>query len=273
MWWLVRRDREQFTGCIAGLGTASGHRVVIGHWARSPYGVVTDVMVEDPVGHRTLYAPTRQLAAFLTASYRFDQVQVVPCRARRSGPDWTVQAGPLQVSFTTGRRNLLGWLLLAIPDAVARRPWWVGLLDLPARRLLPGVRTRGHTQDGRRQWYGAQDLRAIIAVDATLEGRGLGALRAVRPPVGFGFGSVPSRPSLVHLTTTIEAVRPGTDGDAARIPPPSIPTRFERILIMEPPGTAVRNAVSPGHARPSGRDSRGRCVALPSGPWYHPSPT
>jgi hypothetical protein len=87
-----------------------------------------------------------------------------------------VQAGPLQVSFTTGRRNLLGRLLLAIPDAVARRPWWVGLLDLPARRLLPGVRTRGHTQDGRRQWYGAQDLRAIIAVDATLEGRGLGAL-------------------------------------------------------------------------------------------------
>jgi hypothetical protein len=118
MWWLVRRDREQFTGCIAGLGTASGHRVVIGHWARSPYGAVTDVMVEDPVGHRTLYAPTRQLAAFLTASYRFDQVQVVPCRARRSGPDWTVQAGPLQVSFTTGRRNLLGWLLWAIP-----MPW------------------------------------------------------------------------------------------------------------------------------------------------------
>jgi hypothetical protein len=103
MRWLVRRDREQFTGWIAGLGTASGHRVVIGHWARSPYGVVTDVMVEDPVGHRTLYAPTRQLAAFLTASYHFDQVQVVPCRAQRSGPDWTVQAGPLQISFTTGR--------------------------------------------------------------------------------------------------------------------------------------------------------------------------
>jgi len=138
-----------------------------------PYGVVTDVMVEDPVGHRTLYAPTRQLAAFLTASYRFDQVQVVPCRARRSGPDWTVQAGPLQVSFTTGRRNLLGWLLWAVPDTVARSPWWVGLLDLPARRLLPGVRTRGRTQDRRRQWYGAHDLRAIIAVDATLDGHGL----------------------------------------------------------------------------------------------------
>src|SRR4029453_17420000 len=165
-----------------------------------PYGVVTDVMVEDPVGHRTLYAPTPALAALLAATYCFDDVQVVPCRARRSGPDWTVQAGPLQVSFTTGRRTLLGWLLWAIPDAVARRPWWVGLLDLPARRLLPGVRTRGRTQDGRPQWYGAPHLGAFIAVDAPLDGHGLGALRAVRPPVGFGFGSVPSRPSLVHLT-------------------------------------------------------------------------
>jgi hypothetical protein len=55
----------QFTGWIAGLGTDSGHRVVIGHWHSSPYGVVTDVMVEDPAGHRTLYAPTPQLAEFL----------------------------------------------------------------------------------------------------------------------------------------------------------------------------------------------------------------
>jgi hypothetical protein len=27
----------------------------------------------------------------------------------------------------------------------------------------------------------------------------------IQPPVRFGFGSVPSRPSLVHVTTTIEA--------------------------------------------------------------------
>ena len=73
-------------------------------------------------------------------------------------------------------------------------------MDLPARRLLPGVRTRGRTRDARWQWYGAHDLHPIIAVDAALNGRDLGALRAVQPPVGFGFGSVPRRPSLVHLT-------------------------------------------------------------------------
>ncbi len=215
MSWWARRDRDRFSGWIAGLGTASGHRVVVGHWPRSPYGVVTDVMAEDQAGHRTLYAPTPELAAFLSAAYRFDDVQVAPCRARRSGRRWTVQAGPLELSFTTGRRTLVGWLLRAVPAALARATWWVGLLDLPARWLLPGVHTRGRTRDGRRQWYGAHDLHSVITVDATLSGRDLGTLRAVRPPVSFGFGSVPAQPSLVHLTTTIEAAHrpdPGTRG-------------------------------------------------------------
>jgi hypothetical protein len=212
-----RRDREVFTGWIAGLGTDSGHRVVVGHWPRSPFGVVTDAMVEDPVGHRTLYAPTPQLAAFLAAAYRFDDVRVAPCRARRPGPGpgWSVDAGSLQVSFTVGRRPLLGWLLWVMPTPLTRTPWWVGLVDLAARRVLPGVRTRGHTRDGRRQWYGARDLHPIIAADVTLDGRDLGTLRAVHPPVGFGFGSVPARPSLVHLTTIIEAVDPGHGGGEA----------------------------------------------------------
>jgi hypothetical protein len=211
----ARRDRERFTGWIAGLGTASGHRIVIGHWPSSPYGVVTDAMAEDPAGHRTLYAPTPQLAAFLGAAYRFDDVQVATCRARRSGRCWTVRAGPLHVSFTVGRRTLLGWLLRAVPAPLARTTWWVRLLDLPARRLLPGVRTRGRTRDGRRQWYGAHDLHPIVAAEATLAGRDLGGLRPIDPPVGFGFGSAPSRPSLVHLTTTIEAARPPNGGDVA----------------------------------------------------------
>ena len=43
-----------------------------------------------------------------------------------------------------------------MPAALARRPWWVGLLKLSARRLLPKVRTRGLTRYGRRQWYGTR---------------------------------------------------------------------------------------------------------------------
>jgi hypothetical protein len=128
MSWLARRDQEQFTGWIAGLGTDNGHWVVVGHWPRSPFGVVTDAMVEDPAGHRTLYAPTPQLVEFLTAVYRFDDVQVVTCRARRSGPRWMVQAGPLKMSFTIGRRTLPGWLLRAIPASLPRR--WEALSEV-----------------------------------------------------------------------------------------------------------------------------------------------
>jgi hypothetical protein len=75
---VARRTRWQFTGWIAGFGTASGHRVVVGHWQESPYGAVTDAMVEGSAGHRTLYAPAPQLAKFLTTTYRFDDFQVVP---------------------------------------------------------------------------------------------------------------------------------------------------------------------------------------------------
>ena len=196
---------DLFSGWIAGVGTGSGHRLVVGHWHASPYGQVTDAMVEDPAGHRSLYAPTPQLAEFLGEVYRFDEVQVGPCSARRAGPGWEVQAGPLQLSFTVGRRGLLGWLLWAVPAPLARSPWWVSLLDRVARRLLPGVHTTGGTGDGRRQWYGARDLHPIVAARAALHGRDLGALGPVRPPVGFGFGSVPDRPSLVHLTSLIEA--------------------------------------------------------------------
>ena len=141
---------ELFSGWIAGMGTGSGHRLVVGHWHASPYGQVTDAMVEDPAGRRSLYAPTPQLAEFLGEVYRFDEVQVGHCSARRAGRRrWEVQAGPLQLSFTVGRRSLLGWLLWAIPAPLARAPWWVSLQDQVARRLLPGVRTRGGTRDGR----------------------------------------------------------------------------------------------------------------------------
>src|SRR4029453_800979 len=194
------------------LRPASGHRLGVGHWPSSPYGPVTDVMAEDPAGHRTLYAPTPQLAEFLATAYRFDDVRVVPCGARPSGPSWVVRAGPLRLSFTTGRRGLLGWLLHLVPAPLARATWWVTLLDLPARWLLPGVRTRGRPRDGRRQWYGASDLHRIVAADATLSGRQLGRLHVIPPPVRFGLGSVPSRPSLVHVTTTIEAAPPPLPG-------------------------------------------------------------
>ncbi|MFF7546475.1 hypothetical protein ACFZCU_23010 [Streptomyces canus] len=193
----------RFDGWIAGLGTASGTRIVVGHWPRSPFGPFSDVMLERPDGERVLLAPTRQTAEFVAATYVFDTVRVVPVRVRVADRTWSVTAGPLDLRFVTGRRRLLGLLLRAVPGVLAARPGWCALTSLPARVLLPGVRVRGSARSGRREWYGARDLRPIHAVSATYEGDDLGAMAPVVPAVRFGFGSVPRRPALTRVTTTV----------------------------------------------------------------------
>ncbi|MEU3524191.1 hypothetical protein AB0E62_10040 [Streptomyces sp. NPDC038707] len=199
----VRRRTLRSEGWIAGLGTASGTRIVLGHWQRSPFGPFSDVMLEHPDGERLLLAPTRQAADFIAGTYVFDTVRVVPVRVGVADGTWTVTAGPLRLRFVTGRRRPLGLLLRAVPGALARRPAWSALTDRPARLLMPGVRTRGSAGAGRREWYGARDLRAVRAVTASLDGVDLGAPAPVEPPVRFGFGSVPRRPSLTRITTTV----------------------------------------------------------------------
>lgn len=195
--------RLRFDGWIAGLGTASGTRVVLGHWPRSPFGAFSDVMLERPDGERLLLAPTRETADFVSGTYVFDTVRLVPVAVHVTGDTWSVSAGPLDLRFTTGRSRALGLLLRAVPGVLARQPAWCTVTSLPARVLLPGVRTRGSARAGRREWYGARDLRPIRAVSAVLEGEDLGALAPVSPPVRFGFGSVPGEPSLTRVTTTV----------------------------------------------------------------------
>ncbi|MFI8194880.1 hypothetical protein ACIF8T_40375 [Streptomyces sp. NPDC085946] len=198
----------RFDGWIAGTGTASGTRLVLGHWPRSPFGPFSDVMLERADGERLLLAPSRETADFIRATYVFDTVRVVPVGVSVAGGTWTVAAGPLDLRFTTGPRRPLGYLLRAVPGPLARRPAWSALTDRPARLLLPGVRTRGSAGGGRREWYGARDLRSIRALSAAFEGADLGGKAPVDPPVRFGFGSVPREPALTRVTTTV-ALGPG----------------------------------------------------------------
>lgn len=199
-----RPSRLRFDGWIAGLGTTSGTRVVLGHWERSPFGPFSDVMLERADGERILLAPTRETADFVSGTYTFDSVRLVAVDVRVTGRTWTVTAGPLGLRFRTGRRRFLGLLLCAVPGVLARRPAWAALTDRPARMLLSGVRTRGSAGAGRREWYGARDLRAVCPVSAVFEGTDLGGPAPVEPPVRFGFGSVPRRPGLTRVTTTVE---------------------------------------------------------------------
>ncbi|MGW7758121.1 hypothetical protein ACWGK6_42725 [Streptomyces violaceusniger] len=204
--------RLRFDGWIAGTGTSSGTRIVLGHWERSPFGPFSDVMLDRADGERLLLAPTPETADFIALTYTFDAVRIVPVRVSVEAGTWTVTAGALDMRFTMGRRGPLGLLLRAVPGALARRPAWSALLDFPARLLLSGVRTRGSAGGGRREWYGARDLRPIDAVSAVFEGADLGVLAPVEPPVRFGFGSVPRRPSVTRITTTVAWGRGGGDG-------------------------------------------------------------
>ncbi|MFF6916245.1 hypothetical protein [Streptomyces sp. NPDC012466] len=197
----------RFDGWIAGIGTASGVRVVLGHWPRSPFGPFSDVMVEEADGHRLLLAPTRATADFVAGTYVFDEVRVVPVEVRITGRrHWSVTAPPLDLRFSTGRRTLPGLALRAVPGRLATHPGWIALWDRPARLLL-GARTHGSARPGRHQWYGARDLHPVTSATVTREGESLGALAPVEPPVRFGTGSTPRPPCLVRITTRVAVER------------------------------------------------------------------
>ncbi|MFI7320684.1 hypothetical protein [Streptomyces venezuelae] len=181
-------------------------RLVVGHWPVSPMGPFADVMVEHADGHRVLLAPSLRVAEFVAATYRFDDIVIWPVTVEsgRGREEWTVTAGPLRLAFRPGRSTALGRLLRLVPGRLASSPGWAALCDVPARLLMPGVRTRGSAGGGRREWYAARDLRTIASARASWDGRDLGALTAVEPPVRFGFGSVPPKPSLTRVVTTVE---------------------------------------------------------------------
>lgn len=198
---------DRFDGWIAGLGAASGLRAVVGIWPRSPLGSFADVMVEQADGHRLLLAPSSEVAEFVAATYTFDEVLLVPVESSTDGTRWQVTAGPLEAGFTVGRRAALGWLLQSVPSLLATDPRWISAIDVVARRVLPGVRTRGSAVGGREEFYGAQDLHVIESATIRWEGTDQGPLSPVDPPVRFGFGSTPRAPSFTRVTTLVRASR------------------------------------------------------------------
>jgi hypothetical protein len=193
-------SRQRFRGAIAGVGSASGVRVVVGRWDSSPYGAFADVMVETAAGHRVLLAPTREVADFVAATYVFDEVRIEPVVVDA----WSVRSPSLTLDLALGRRTALGWLLRLVPRRLAESPLWCTVTDPVARVVLRGVRTRGTAGGGRREWYGATDVRAVVAASGTFDGADLGTLAPVDPAPAFGFSSTPRRPSVTAVVTTVE---------------------------------------------------------------------
>lgn len=87
-------------------------------------------------------------------------------------------------------------------------------IDPVARVVMRGVRTVGTAGHGRREYYAAQDVHALVAVIGEVDGVPLGALAPVGPTLRFGFGSTPARPTMVRLTTLIDGATPLRTGSS-----------------------------------------------------------
>lgn len=196
--------RVRFEGQIAGVGTASGVRVVVGRWRESPFGEVADAMVETAAGHRILIAPTSELAEFIAATYTFDEVRIEPTVVTEVEDCRTFVSASLDLRLDLGPPTALGRAISLVPRRIATSPSWCAVTDPIARTVLRGVRTRGTAGGGRTEWYGATAVHAVRAVAASLDGTDLGDLRPVDPPCRFGFSSTPRRPCLTQVVTTID---------------------------------------------------------------------
>lgn len=197
----MTRERVRFCGQIAGVGSASGVRVVVGRWHSSPYGAFADAMVERPDGHRVLVAPRQEIADFVSETYSFDEVRIEPFEVSGTNT-WAVRSASLVLDLDVGTRTALGWLLRSVPRQLAQAPWWCACTDLVARLVVRGVRTRGDTGT-RLEWYGATDHHRVTSAAGSFDGSDLGAMRAVQP-THFGFSSTPPQPSVTAVVTTIE---------------------------------------------------------------------
>ena len=196
--------RLRFEGQIAGVGSSSGTRVVVGRWDLSPVGSFTDVMVQTGRGHRVLLAPDEQVANLLATTYAFDEVRLEPVTVAATPSQWWVESASLTMTITVGRRTRLGRLLRLIPRTITTQPAWATAAEPISRIVTRGARTRGSTRAGTREWYGATDVHAVVALTGRFDGVELGTLAPVDPPCTFGFSSTPRRPSVTQVVTTID---------------------------------------------------------------------
>lgn len=179
---------------------------MVGHWHDTPLGRFSDAMVETASGHRVLLAPRQEVADFIMATYTFDEVRIEPFEVVSGSDRWEIRSTSLSLDLVPGRRTPLGVLLRAVPSRLAQSPAWCTLTDPVSRVVLRGVRTRGTAGNGRREWYGATDTRAVTSAGGTFDGGDLGSLAPVEPPCRVGFSSTPRRPSVTSVVTTVELV-------------------------------------------------------------------
>ncbi len=191
------RTRVEVRGTISAAGFASGDRFVIGCWPTSPIGPMADVMWATADDRRVLLAPTDAVADFVTAIYRFDDVQVGPLHVESDGRRTVAVADRigLELELVGGRKRPI-----PLPRPLAVTRWIEG----PIARRLMGVQTFGLSPTGAREWYQSTGWRWVESGSASLGGQPLGAPGPVDRPVRVGFSEPPRRPSIVTVKVTID---------------------------------------------------------------------
>jgi hypothetical protein len=196
--------RQVFTGHIAGAGTGSGLRIVVGVWDESPFGAFGDVMLQTADDERILLAPDERIADFVSTTYRFDRVVIGEMSAALRTDTLAVSAAQFDARIRIGGAAPVDALLRLVPPRLATSPWWLRAIDPIASRVMAGVHTFGTAGNGRLEYYGVRRSRRIVAIDGHHRGVPFGGLAPLRPPVGFGFSSAPASPQIVAVTTTID---------------------------------------------------------------------
>ena len=206
--------RLVFTGHIAGAGTASGLRIVVGRWHASPFGSFTDVMLQTADDERVLLAPDETIAEFVSSTYHFDRVEFGESSAELRTDLLTVRAEQFAARMHIGGAAPVDALLRFVPGRLATSPRWLRAIDPIAARIVPGVHTYGTAGNDRVEYYGVRRSRRIVAIDGQYRGVSFGGLTPLRPPVNFGFSSAPASPQIVAVTTTIDesAIRRSSEG-------------------------------------------------------------
>ena len=201
---------RRFDGHILGAAFASGDRFVVGRWPVSPLGGVADVMWARAGGDRVLLGERSELLEFVGSHYRFDRSEHTAVRVDLVGGRMIrVEAGPVRMELELRPPGWASSLIRLRPGSLRERPSWIAVEDAELRPLVapwigaPGVRTRGVTAEGVREWYAIHDLRPIVVSRAWVDGEDLGpTVRA--DPAGFGFSEFPERPALVRITALFE---------------------------------------------------------------------
>lgn len=95
----------------------------------------------------------------------------------------------------------IGLARLSLPP---RPRWFTATVENWCARSLLGVRTYGTSPTGVAEWYRTRTARRVVPASASLDGTGLGALVAVRRPLGFGFTDPPRPSSYVSLRVDLQ---------------------------------------------------------------------